>query len=201
MYEERFFSQGSAKVKRGNYLGAVRDYSQVIQPYAVTFAAACTARGYARFLAGDLQGAFVDFDFAIWLQPHFVDAYLKRGEVRYLVGNFEGAIADFTRAIAIDESCTESYIGRAKVFLIQGAFLATVSDCFAAIHYSPCSSVAYSVRSTAYFEMGDFEQGQRDARQAEQLRQVEVGQGSVAPIRSFPTGKLRGGDQKPLDAA
>jgi tetratricopeptide (TPR) repeat protein len=54
-------------------------------------------RGLAKFELGDNQGAIVDFDRVIAIDPQDAEAYSNRGAVKLALGNKQGAIADLTK--------------------------------------------------------------------------------------------------------
>jgi len=52
--------------------------------------------------SNDLQGALVDLNYAIELNPDYADAYPVRGAVKISLNDWEGALADFTHCIELD---------------------------------------------------------------------------------------------------
>ena len=87
---------------------------------AVTLLDPLTARIYvdlclARYSRGDFQGAILDCDRAIDIDPGLGTAYLNRGTARSAAGDLDGALGDFEHAIAIDSRDSEAYNNRAAV--------------------------------------------------------------------------------------
>jgi len=58
-------------------------------------------RGLAKQKKGDLNGAMVDYNQAIELNPQYGLAYRNRGNAKRKKGDLDGAIADFNRAIKL----------------------------------------------------------------------------------------------------
>jgi tetratricopeptide (TPR) repeat protein len=53
-----------------------------------------TIRGAVKYTLGNQQGAIVDFDRAIELNPKSAPTYYNRGFAKYRLGNKQGAIVD-----------------------------------------------------------------------------------------------------------
>src|ERR1700681_1114219 len=68
-------------------------------------------RGTKELDAGDLDGALVDFNRAIELDPHYSAPYFNRGLVRRRQADYDGAISDFTKVIELNP-IAEAYLDR-----------------------------------------------------------------------------------------
>ena len=88
------FRSADLKHKRGNYQGAIDDYTKAIG-FAYGF------RGVAKVKSGDAQGAIADFDKAIEINPQNAVNYYNRGTAKELVGDLKGACADWEESISI----------------------------------------------------------------------------------------------------
>ena len=88
------FRSADLKYKRGNYQGAIDDYTKAIE-------FAYGNRGVAKVKSGDAQGAIADFDKAIEINPQNAVNYYNRGTAKELVGDLKGACADWEESISI----------------------------------------------------------------------------------------------------
>jgi tetratricopeptide (TPR) repeat protein len=77
-------------------------------------------RGVAKLKLSDNQGAILDFDRAIAINPQDALAYYNRGVAKFELGDNQGAILDFDRAIAINPQDAEAYSNRGAVKLAFG---------------------------------------------------------------------------------
>jgi tetratricopeptide (TPR) repeat protein len=85
-------------------------------------------QGIAKFELGDSQGAIVDFDRAIRIDPQDAIAYYNRGLAKFELGDNQGAIVDFDRVIAIDPQDAEAYSNRGAVKLALGNKQGAIAD-------------------------------------------------------------------------
>jgi tetratricopeptide (TPR) repeat protein len=74
-------------------------------------------RGVAKFELGDKQGAILDYNLAITIDPQDAFAYYNRGIAKFELGDKQGAILDFDRVIAINPQDAEAYSNRGTVKL------------------------------------------------------------------------------------
>jgi tetratricopeptide (TPR) repeat protein len=88
--------RGQARMQLGDYLGAVADYTRVVerQPAAEIFA----HRGWAYFFADAWRPALDDFEKALARDPAYGDAYTGRGLARVMLGRYREAVRDAEEA-------------------------------------------------------------------------------------------------------
>jgi tetratricopeptide (TPR) repeat protein len=106
---EVLYRQGEDKARRGDYQGAIADFSQFLQinPKGIK---AYYSRGVARQNLGDYKGAMKDFDLYLEFNPNDAEARSNRGLMRSQLGDYKGAIADYSQAMRInpDYAVTDS---------------------------------------------------------------------------------------------
>jgi tetratricopeptide (TPR) repeat protein len=85
-------------------------------------------RGIAKFELGDKQGAILDYNRAITIDPQDAFAYYNRGVAKFELGDKQGAILDFDRVIAIDPQDAEAYSNRGAVKLALGNKQGAIAD-------------------------------------------------------------------------
>ncbi|MBW4671854.1 MAG: tetratricopeptide repeat protein [Cyanomargarita calcarea GSE-NOS-MK-12-04C] len=98
---EVLYRQGEDKARRGDYQGAIADFSQFLQIYPKGIKA-YYSRGLARQNLGDYKGAMTDFDLYLKFNPNDAEARSNRGLMRSQLGDYKGAIADYSQAMSIN---------------------------------------------------------------------------------------------------
>lgn len=102
------FNQGIAKLKAGDYSGAIENFSQAIRSNP-NYAEAYNNRGVAiRDYLRDYQRALEDFNQAIKINPNYAEAYNNRGLAHFYLGNDQESIEDLERATQLNPQDTEA---------------------------------------------------------------------------------------------
>ena len=104
-------NRGLAKVGKGDFDGAIADYSRALK-LDPKFAAAYTNRGIVKVREGDFDGAIADYSRALKLDPKFAAAYRRRGIAKQDESDLDGAIADYNRALELDPKFAIAYADR-----------------------------------------------------------------------------------------
>ncbi len=113
-----FFSRGSVYEEAGNIKDALRDYNYSIKLNSDNNSDAYFYRGSLKGQRmGDLQGALIDFNKAIQIDPNDKVYYLNRGIVYSLLNNYSKTLEDYNKAIEIDSNYCMAYNNRAGLFL------------------------------------------------------------------------------------
>jgi tetratricopeptide (TPR) repeat protein len=94
-------------------------------------------RGMGRYLEGDLDGAFADFEAAIRLDPNDAVALNNRGLARSAKGDIDGAIADYGAALRLDPTYTFALNHRATAYWAKGELDLAIADLTEAIRRDP----------------------------------------------------------------
>ncbi|BAT51540.1 Tetratricopeptide TPR_2 repeat protein [Nostoc sp. NIES-3756] len=151
-----FYIQAGDKYDKGDYQGAIADYTQAIS-LNPKYTEAYYNRGNARSKLKDLQGAIADYNLAIKNNPNFAYAYFVRGIVRAELGDAQGAIADFTLGLKIDPNYAYGYIARGityHVFLNNKQ--AAIADYTLALKIDPNFATAYHQRGLVRYYLEDY---------------------------------------------
>ncbi len=106
--------RGQARMQLGDYLGAVDDYTRVLQ--REPGAEICAHRGWAYFFADAWKPALRDFDNALRADPEYGDAYTGRALARVMLGAYREAVADAKEARRRRPSTPEMMHNLACVF-------------------------------------------------------------------------------------
>lgn len=158
-------AKADAKKAKGDFAGALADYSQVISidPKNV---GAYLGRATIRSLQGDPSGAIADDTKAIALDPSNVVAYSNRGNARAFKGDLPGAIADFNKAIELDPRHVRAFLNRGNIKNLQKKYSAAIADYDQAIALDPKNALAYYNRAGAKRALGDYSGAQSDYSKA-----------------------------------
>jgi tetratricopeptide (TPR) repeat protein len=107
---------------------------------------------------GDIQGALVDYDKAIELNPKFAMAYHNRGYYcRLATGNLQGALEDFTKSIEVIDNDNDAYSLSMRSFVklqmndVEGA----LSDVTSSLALDSTNSFAYRNKALVILATGD----------------------------------------------
>ena len=158
---EQYYSSGLAKADKGDFDGAIADYSKAIElnpRYPEAYAKRASAReAFAFKVKGNYNGVLDDYDKAIALGENTAELHNSRGYVRQLTGDLDGAIADFTNALELDGSCVVCCYNRATAFRNKGDLDSAMADFTKAIdaHNNPILSECYDGRGLVRGMKGD----------------------------------------------
>jgi tetratricopeptide (TPR) repeat protein len=89
--------EGMDQGMKGDYKGAIRIFSRLIQAYP-NYADAYYNRGLAKTKLGDKQDAIADYNQAIKIDTNLAEAYQERGNIWLELKNKDKAILDFKKA-------------------------------------------------------------------------------------------------------
>lgn len=95
------------------------------------------------------EGAIVDYDVTIRLDPDFANAYFNRGKAKAKLRDYFNAIMDFDTALRLDPNSVEFYYNRAEAQASLGDHEAAISDYDTIISLDPNYILAYYRRGWA----------------------------------------------------
>lgn len=108
-------STAKAKYKERDFLGALTEYTRIIQLNPRLALAYC-CRGVTYYRLGDAENAKIDYDWAIELDPLLDVAYYRRGFLAYIAKNYSAAIEDYNRTIELNPEFALAYSNRGYVY-------------------------------------------------------------------------------------
>jgi tetratricopeptide (TPR) repeat protein len=100
-YTPGWLGLGLAATRRGDYRGAVEQFSRVLK-LDPRNAVALTHRGEVRVRLDEVDGAEADFAEALDADPTYAYAHVARGRLYGWAGRLEDALAEFTHALSLD---------------------------------------------------------------------------------------------------
>ncbi len=172
--------RADSKFKRGNNIGAIKDYTEAIRLRSnnpAILAVVHINRGIARFNLGDTEGAIEDYDEAIRLKPKntiLTQVYVHRATAKAKLGNSIGGIKDCDAAIHFSEKDTNFaayvYSKRASIKLDMGDNKGAIEDSDDAIQLNPELVDAYVIRGDAKVNLGNHNRAIKDYNTAIYLK-------------------------------
>ena len=128
----------------------------------------CRGAGYVNL--GQCQLAIEDYDEAIRLKPHFVEAYHKRGYAYAKFGQFQRAIEDYNKAIHLDPYYADVYNERGITYGEQDQYHLAIKDFNEAIRLNYDNAEAHNNRGFSYFRLGQNQRAIDDYNEAIRMR-------------------------------
>ena len=122
---------------------------------------------------GDNQGAIVDYDKAIELNPNYSLAYNNRGLAKSGLKDYEGAIVDYNKAIELNPNYAHAYNNRGNAKYDLKDYEGAIVDDNKAIELNPNYDNAYYTRGLAYQRLNERQRALADFREAARLYQQQ----------------------------
>jgi tellurium resistance protein TerD len=109
-----FSNQGSMKLQKADYKGAIVDFNQAIK-LNTNLPQAYLGLGISYSKIGNKQQAIQNYNQALKFNGNFADAYFSRGQTYYEIGNRQQAIADYEQAIRFNPNYALAYLERGAI--------------------------------------------------------------------------------------
>jgi len=152
---EEYFYRGYDKSYKGDYNGAIADYTKAIE-INPNFADAYYNRGSSKNDLKDYNGAIADFTKAIEINPNDAFAYYNRGSSKDNLKDYYGAIADYTKAIEINPNDAKAYNQRGISKSDLKDYYGAIADYTKAIEINPNYVKAYYNRGISKYKLKDY---------------------------------------------
>jgi tetratricopeptide (TPR) repeat protein len=166
LYDKR----GFAYYKKGNYDGAIRDYTTAIELKPKN-GELYAKRAGSYFLMGEYYMAIADYTRAIELSPeNRALIHKKRGFVYERINNFDRALTDLKKAIEMGEDDQFLYYMCGATCRRKGEYDRAIQDLTKAIKLNPKDFLAYIERAFAYDKIGESLLAKKDAYRAKMLK-------------------------------
>lgn len=125
--------------------------------------------GSRKFDAGDLTGAWTNFNAAVEIEPGVAESYAARGCVEEAQSNFDSALSDFTKAIELKPNSAEIHFDRGCLEQRQNRLEDALADYNDAIKNNPNWAPAYIYRSSIEQANGNLSGAEYDRAKATKL--------------------------------
>ena len=166
-YNER----GNAKGDKGDFDGAVADYTRAIE-LDPKFTEAYYNRGLAKKHKGDFDGAIADYNRVIEINPNnpkYARAYCDRGVAKRKKGDLDGAINDYNHTIELDPKYAIAYANRGNARDEKGNLDGAIADYTRATQLNPKFTGAYNNRAETHAKKKQYDAAIKDTEKAIEL--------------------------------
>src|SRR5689334_1241889 len=144
-----YFKEGVKKTDRGDYDGAIEDFSRAIALSSRLDKRKQSSRNQVSSFAGTniLDAKELEENVTV-IDPFTADAYNNRGFARFRKTDFVGAIEDFNAALRIRPALVVAYLNRAAAFQANGDSERAMKDLDKAVSLKKDFSQAYVNRGS-----------------------------------------------------
>jgi tetratricopeptide (TPR) repeat protein len=149
------WNRGVTRYELGDKLGAIADFSQVID-LAAEDAVAYNYRGLAQYDIGEQTRAIADFNRALSIDSESAVVYCNRGFVLAEMGEHLAAIADYSLAIQNQPSLAIAHFYRGQSYQTYGDPQGALVDYTEAIRLTPTAAPCYYYRGLIRQKLGDW---------------------------------------------
>lgn len=170
-----YLDRAFARKAKGDSQGANADYKRTAELDSIFAHAGETPAQYynnsgcAKDALSDWDGAIVDCNRAIELDPHLATAYDYRGFAKAAKHDWDGAISDYNRAIGLDQKLPHAYANRGFAKAIKLDWDGAIADDDHAIRLDPTMAFVYHNRGDAKKAKGDLKGADADYKRAAEL--------------------------------
>lgn len=152
----------------GHFASEIATPGQIVFIDRIT-AAAYANRALARYRKGDLEGAILDCDRALAINPGLDEAYSNRGAIRWAMGDLDGALTDLDQAIIKNSQSAQAFDNRGNVRSLKGDAIGALADFEQAVRLSSDRAEFYCDRGQARLRLGQLDGALADFERALQL--------------------------------
>jgi lipoprotein NlpI len=123
-------------------------------------------QGLAQQAKGDLDGAILDYNQALGLDPKQANAFSNRGFAKQTKGDLDGALADYAQALLINPKIPAAYYNQGLIEVQKGYLDGAIADYNHALDLDPKMALAYYNRGIAKNMEGNWDGAIADYTQA-----------------------------------
>jgi tetratricopeptide (TPR) repeat protein len=129
-------------------------------------AADYVTQGLALQAKGDPDGAILDYNQALGLDPKQADAFSNRGFAKQAKGDLDGALADYAQALLINPKISAAYYNQGLIEVQKGYLDSAIADFNHTLDLDPPMAFAYYNRGIAKNMEGNLDGAIADYTQA-----------------------------------
>lgn len=119
----------------------------------------------------DIEGALLDYNKAIELDPNNADSYNNRADFYLQIKDFDNALKDANKSIELGGEYF-SYVTRGEIFMAMNNYIDAINDFTQAISYDPNSIETLEYRAKCYRKLAEAEQD--PAKKADLIAKAEA---------------------------
>jgi tetratricopeptide (TPR) repeat protein len=163
--------EGEAKYQKGDILGAIKSYNEVIDKQAYS-AVAYQKRARCKRRMRNYPGAIKDYEKAIELKSNMTNAYIGKAQTYVAMQNHQKAIKDYARALDLQPD--KKYLplihyNKGLAHLEVKHYKEAMTDFNKAIELNPKMAKAYLNRGNIYYHFNKSKKACADWIQAKEL--------------------------------
>ncbi|UFP94398.1 tetratricopeptide repeat protein [Gloeobacter morelensis] len=162
------FNEAGAKAERGDYAGAIADYSEAIRLYPQYYQA-LGKRADTRLKMDDLQGAVADYKAMLRVYPNDIGVYHNLAKAYFTLKNYPDTVIYTGEALNRNPGMIDVRQLRARALVRQGEFARAVADYNEILQNQPEEAAVLALRARAYQRLGDYTRAFDDFSAALQL--------------------------------
>jgi len=145
---------GNAKMKEGNSLGAIKDYTSAIQTDP-QFAEAFYGRGSVLAELDQFEEALRDLNQALVLNPTLTEIYYNRAYIFAALGNYDRALTEYNSYLEQHPDEAQAWLARAEIKEMKGGLEAARSDYANFLKLDWDVEERHLIRSEVLLKLGD----------------------------------------------
>jgi tetratricopeptide (TPR) repeat protein len=163
-----FFLQGTNKLDKKDYPGALQAYTEAIKLNS-KYTQAYLGRGIIYIKRKQYAQALADFNQVVKIEPNLALSYIGRGLVYNNQKKYPEALADLNQALKLDPNSALAYKSRGDVYYDQKKYPEALADYNQAIKLDPNLAAAYNNRGELYRQQKKYSEALADFNQAIKL--------------------------------
>lgn len=167
-----YFNNGFAKAKKGDYTGAIEDFTKSIE--LVKNVNVYLKRSSAYLMVGKYPQAIADASEVIKLRPSLLDAYFIRGVSRFEVGEYMGSREDLTYFTARDKTNPAAFNYLAALLFMNKEYNEALQQYSEVIKINPEFPDIYTNRGMMFHYKQDYLSAIQDYNEALKLNPKNV---------------------------
>lgn len=155
-------------------------WSHVIKKYPHRIPIAYLNRGHFFYNHNQSGRALEDFNTAIEINPHYLQAYMNRGLIYLKVNDFENALKDYnsildlmrpydTSGNVLNPAVSDALGNRGLIYSGMGQYEKALNDLDLAVKLNPANPVNYLNRAFVYHKLGRIGEARADVLAAEKM--------------------------------
>lgn len=148
--------------------------------------------GITQFNAGNYEGAEVELNKAVELNPKNSDARYYLGEVSFILKEDKKAMENYNKAIELDSANAKAYKGRGRIKAKLEDYYGSIEDFSKAIKLDKKFSDAYFNRALSYLILKDYKSSIADFSEVIKMNQKDFQAYSQRGSAKFESGDKKG---------